>query len=170
MTIDTVAADHASGPRPRKEPPHRSDLVLDAQGRWLSDGVVVTHRGILDALHGGVRREPSGEFSVQIGWQKGLVTVEGAPYFVRSVAFPEGAAPRVTLLDATEHDLDPATLTLAAEDDLFCLVRGERARFLPAAMHQIGERLVEKGDDLYLSLGGFEYPIRRGGEQTPADA
>ena len=169
MKTETPASDPSPDAPRHREPPPRSDLVLDAEGRWLSDGVVVTHRGILDALHAGLRRELSGEFTVQIGWQKALVTVEGAPFFVRSIRFSGTAAPRIALLDESDHDLDPGTLTMGADDALFCVVRGERARFLPAAMHQMAEHLVERGDDLYLSLGGIEYPVRSSKAGTASD-
>ncbi|MCZ6691435.1 MAG: hypothetical protein O7H41_17745 [Planctomycetota bacterium] len=158
-----MTADPSSRRKPLANPP-AANLRLDHRGRWLQDGEEITHPRILRALHRGIRREASGEYSVQIGWQKAIVQVDECPYFVRSLEFVVGELPALTLSDGSEERLDPSTLNLAREDALFCRVKGNAhtARFLPAAMMQFGDRTEERGDDLVFISGRGEYPIRQG--------
>ncbi|MCZ6602808.1 MAG: hypothetical protein O6952_07375 [Planctomycetota bacterium] len=165
-----MTADPSTSHQPLAKPPV-ADLRLDHRGRWLQDGEEITHRRILRALHQGIRREASGEYSVQIGWQKAIVQVDECPYFVRSLGFVVGELPILNLSDGSEERLDPSTLNLAREDALFCRVKGNahRARFLPAAMMQFGERTEERGDELVFISGREEYPIRQGNSNDDED-
>jgi phosphoglycolate phosphatase-like HAD superfamily hydrolase len=137
-------------------------LAIDREGRWLNDGVEITHPKTLESFWKWLDRDARGKYVVRAGREECPVHVQVTPYFVRRVDVgPDG----VTLLlsDGTAEPLDPGTLRLYEDRFLHCRVKGgaHEARFGRAAWHDLA-RMIERdprGDGVFLALGGARYPI-----------
>jgi hypothetical protein len=119
-------------------------LFLDKEGRWFHEGVEITHERTRQLFAKNIRRDSSGAYHVHVGGQSAEVTVEDTPYTVRSVTVRKGPDGRpeeyvLHLNDETQESLAPESLSISAENVLYCRVKGgtERARFLRAAYYQI---------------------------------
>ncbi len=154
----------------RSEQPPGPTLFLDKEGRWFHEGVEVTHERTLLLLAKNLRRDPSGGYRVEVGGETASVTVEDAPYVVRSVTMREGTDGDPTdyvlhLNDGTEEVLDPDTLSIGEGNVLYCRVKdgSERARFLRAAYYQICSRIQgdAEGERFWLPRAGKRHEIRQ---------
>lgn len=130
-----------------------SGLSLDKEGRWRHEGDLITHERTLAALNRGLHVRPDGQVTVRVGPQWAFVRVDVAPYFVRNLRFVgdnggRGEPPQhveLLLSDETREVLDPESLTLVGDGELYCGVKGHStvARFLRAAYHNLVPLLVE---------------------------
>ena len=136
-------------------------LTIDREGRWLNDGVEITHPRTLESFWRWLRRNGRGRYVVSVGKEECPVHVQATPYFVRRVDI-EGGGATLGLSDGTSESLDPATLRLVEGRYLQCRVKGgaHEARFGRPAYYQIAERIEEDpGGRFLLSLGGRSWVI-----------
>jgi hypothetical protein len=112
-----------------------SSIVLDAEGRFLHDGVPIEHAGMARAFAGWITLHPDDHrFILSNGYDWTYFRVEDVPYFVLGLR-EEGGQLLLALSDGSESPLDPQTLTLGARGALYTSVKGGkfRARFTQAA-------------------------------------
>ncbi len=136
-------------------------LAIDREGRWLNDGVELTHPRTLETFWRGLSRDDRGRYVVRLGREECPVHVQAAPYFVRRVDMDEGGV-TLGLSDGTSEPLDPATLRLTEAGILHCRVKGgaHDARFSRPAYYQIAARIEESPDGGFrLAIGDRRYPI-----------
>ncbi len=141
-----------------------SGLSLDAEGRFLCRGEPITHARTLEILRRSFRRGPDGRYTVQVGREIAFVSLEAAPYAVRSAVPEDDGPPRLLLSDGTEERLDPATLALGPDGVLRCTVKGDHpARFTRAGQLGLGALLEEDppGSGSYtLAVNGRRWRVR----------
>jgi uncharacterized protein len=157
-------------------PPGRSResrIVLDAQGRFWNEGVLMEHPGMVRTFASWVTRHPDdGRFILSNGYDWTYFTVEDTPCFVRAIDLRAGV-PWVTLLDGSEEPLDPASVMTGTGEALYVRVRGGtlEAKLLPRAQSALVEVLTEdpEGHPAVRVPGGL-YPLRPRPTRDPAAA
>lgn len=139
--------------------------MLHRDGRFLHEGLPVTHARLRAALDRGVRWLPAdGRYVVTLGHFRGQVDVEEAGFFVREVDLETGF---LTLSDGTRDRLEPASLRTSALDPdvLLCTVKraltpyGVPARFLRSAQAELLAAVEEGPEGLVLRVAGAEHPL-----------
>lgn len=140
-----------------------STIRLDREGRFWHDGVRVEHPGMQRAFASWIDRHPDdGRFILQNGYDWTYFAVDDVPFFVQKLRVT-GAGASVVLSDGSEEPLDPATLSIGANDAVYLRVKGGRfeARFMPEAQTELAPLLVETdAGDPALRLCGATYPVR----------
>jgi len=134
----------------------------DAGGRWFDGDDAITHAGLVRALDSYIERAEDGRLCLRNGINWAYATIEGPPYFVRSVTLDdEGVA--LHLSGGYVERLDPDTLSQDESGALYCLVRagGEdapkaslQARFDNHAAASLAPLLDEDDLGVYVRLEG----------------
>lgn len=134
-----------------------TEIRRDAQGRWWNGSDPITHPLLTRSFDGWIERTDDGRLCLKNDINWAYVTIEGPPYFVRSLEVEEGSIDRVTLHlsgDLTEK-LEPASLHEGPDGALTCTVRGGlSARFDSHASMQLEPLLVQTGEGLALRGDG----------------
>jgi uncharacterized protein len=180
------AVDHYRRPRPRVAPSRYASTVLDtglalgirmddpnqllagrtrettiardAEGRWSQDGQALEHPKLTRAFDRWVGRADDGRYCLKNDINWAYISLEGAPFFVRSVRIaPASGKAGVTLVlsNDTEQPLRPPTLRSGQDGALYCdLNDGMVARFDRSAMAQLESLIGEDEQGVYLEIGG----------------
>ena len=139
-----------------------SSIVLDENGCFWHDGQPLSHPGLERAFAAWLTRHPDdGRYILCNGYDWTYLTVEDAPFFVRSVR-AQGDTLVLGLSDAGEEPLVPGSLRVGKREALYVSVKQGRfsARFTPAAQRALLPFLVESDSgELMLELGSKRYPI-----------
>ncbi|HEX3776068.1 MAG TPA: hypothetical protein VHV51_16465 [Polyangiaceae bacterium] len=134
-----------------------STIVLDREGRFEHDGVVVEHPGMARAFASWIDLHPDdGRFILNNGYDWTYFTVEDVPYFVLGVREQAGAL-MLALSDGSESPLEPSTLSVGARGALYCAVKGGkfRARFSQGAQTALAPWLgAAENGELFLEISG----------------
>jgi uncharacterized protein len=141
----------------------------DAEGRWFHDGEALEHPNLERAFDRWVERAEDGRFCLknEINWA--YITLEGAPFFVRSVrVLPSEIV--LLLSDDRQEPLEPASLREGPDGALYCDVRGGTytARFERHAMQQLEGLLREDDHGVYLALGNSKVRPPRVADPLPS--
>lgn len=139
-----------------------SSIVLDRGGKFLHDGTVIEHPGIVAAFRRWLARGDGGRFVLRASEREWcFVGVEDAAAWVEDVAI-EGDLLVVGLWDGSREVVDPETLAIGEDGVLRCTVRDLPARFSRHAQLSLGDRLeADAGDGVFwLALGGARVRIR----------
>ena len=128
----------------------------DAEGTWYHDGQPLEHDNLCRSFDQWVERADDGRYCLKNDINWAYITLEGAPFFVRSVGVAEDGLVTLRLSDASEQPLAGETLRLGPDGALYCDVRGGTmtARFERHAMTQREAVIAEDDDGIYLALGG----------------
>ena len=93
--------------------------------------------------------------------ERAFVTIEDTPWVVTGVE-RDGGGYRLRLNDGSEEPLDPASLTVGAENVLYTRVKGGyRARFLRPAYYRLAPAIEERDGQFVLVAGGARTAIGR---------
>jgi hypothetical protein len=104
-----------------------STIRLDREGRFFHDGALIEHAKLATALPTWIARHPdNGRFILNNGYDWTYFTVEDAPFFVLSLREDAGDAV-ACLSDGTEEPLDPATIRVGNEGELYMVVKANAA-------------------------------------------
>lgn len=138
-----------------------SAIVLDREGRFLHEGSVIEHPGIVRAFRRWLGRGEGGRFILRASEREWcFIRVEDAATWVEQVEI-EGDRLVAGLWDGTREAVDPATLAVDAEGVLRCTVRDLPARFSRHAQLSLGLRLqTDDAGRFVLTLGGRSVRIR----------
>jgi uncharacterized protein len=148
----------------------RSGIRIDREGRFIHEGAEVLHEGLRRALFRWLDAEPDGRVVLRLDARRfANIDVEDTPLVARAARLdgaPHGDGERVllSLSDASEEPLDPATLTVDDEGVLRALVRGGKleARLSTSAAAALADRLSEeRPGSPRLALAGRRVPIAR---------
>jgi hypothetical protein len=125
----------------------------DDQGRWFHEGELLEHPNLVRAFDRWIDRAEDGRYCLKNDINWAYFTLEGPPFFVRSVRF-DGPTLWLSLSDDRTEQLDPATLRQGPDGALYCNVRGSMpARFDRHAMQQLEPVLQQDDKGVYLALG-----------------
>ena len=132
-----------------------TSIRRDPAGRWFDGEERIAHDNLVRSFERWIDRAPDGRFCLKNDIHWVYATIEGAPYFVRSVTI-EGDQVRLHLSGDRVEILDPHTLRTAPDDSLWCDVLEGRvpARFENHATTQLAPLLVEQGLAMALVIGG----------------
>ncbi|MBX7139269.1 MAG: DUF1285 domain-containing protein [Oligoflexia bacterium] len=128
-------------------------LRLSKTGEWWHEGRKFENQRLADHFSRAiVWDEQERRYFIQIGAQRASFDCEDTAYFVDALSVGESCW-TAALSDGTSEQLDPTSLSIGAEHQIYCLVkaRRHRARFSRAA-HQV--LLQQLGDDGLLIIGG----------------
>ncbi len=144
-----------------------STIVLDKQGRFFHDGEPITRASMAEAFSQWIRRHPDdGRFILSNDYDWTYLTIEDAPFFVRSLRIePTGIILRLS--DGSEEPLQKAGLRSGEDDALYCLVKDGQfeARFTPAAQTMLAPALEEDADGrVLIRLGSALAEVAQAGE------
>ena|SRR5690606_13208394 len=127
----------------------------DRRGKWWNDEDPVDHPNLRTSFDGWIDVAEDGRYclSNDINWA--YFTLEGPPYFVRSIR-EDGASLVLALSGNREEVLDPSTLRQSTAGTLYCRVREGRcvAVFDAHAASQLAGRLGEDEGGVYVDVGG----------------
>jgi hypothetical protein len=130
-------------------------IVRDAQGRWFHDGQPLEHPNLTRAFDRWIERAEDGRYCLKNDINWAYFTLQGPPFFVRSVQIDDG---RVTLLLSNDkHEpLRQETLRTGVDGALYCDVGDGSmvARFDRHAAAQLETVLGEDEQGVYLELAG----------------
>ena len=127
----------------------------DALGRWFHDGQPLEHEGLTRAFDRWVERAEDGRFCLKNDINWAYITLEGPPYFVRSVDIDIMCQVQLTLSNDRREQLRPETLRAGADGALYCDVgEGLTARFASHAATQLEPLLGEDAQGIYVNVGG----------------
>ena len=125
----------------------------DDQGRWFFENDPLEHPNLVRAFEGWIERAEDGRYCLRNDINWAYFTLEGPPFFVRSVRF-EGGGVWLHLSGGHSELLDPSTLRQGPDGALYCNVRGAMAaRFDRHAMQQLEAVLQQDDKGVYLALG-----------------
>jgi hypothetical protein len=127
----------------------------DADGTWYQDGQPLEHPNLCRSFDRWVERAADGRYCLKNDINWAYITLEGAPFFVRSVRV-EGERVWLRLSDDSEQLLDGASLRLGPDGALYCDVRDGSmvARFDRHAMTQLEPVIAQDDEGVYLALAG----------------
>jgi hypothetical protein len=124
-----------------------------ADGKWSVDGDPIDNPKLARAFDRWIERAEDGRYCLKNDVNWAYFTLEGAPYFVRSVRI-EGDTALLALSNDREVPLDPRSLREGPDGALYCDVLGsEPARFDTHAAVQLGELLQEDDDGPFFFAG-----------------
>jgi hypothetical protein len=131
-------------------------IVRDAQGRWFQDGQPLEHPNLTRAFDRWVERAPDGRYCLknEINWA--YITLQGPPFFVRSVQLDGGGGVELLLSNDARESLRAETLRAGSDGALYCDVGDGSmvARFDRHAATQLEALIDEDAQGVYLELGG----------------
>ena len=130
-----------------------TSIRRDAQGRWFFEDDPLEHPNLIRAFDRWIERAQDGRWCLKNDINWAYFTLEGPPFFVRSVQI-EGGVVSLLLSDDRTERLDPSTLRQGPDGALYCNVRGDMAaRFDRHAMHQLDAVLQQDDQGVYLAIG-----------------
>jgi len=124
-----------------------------ADGKWFQDDEPVENQKLARAFDRWLTRAEDGRYCLKNDINWAYVTIEGAPYFVRS-AQVDGASAKLLLSNDEQVALDFATLREGPDGALYCDAYPEMpARFDSHAAVQLGVLLEEDEQGPFFHLG-----------------
>jgi len=130
-----------------------TSIRRDDQGRWYFENDPLEHPNLVRAFDRWIDRAEDGRYCLKNDINWAYFTLEGPPFFVRSVR-TEGGVVTLLLSDDRSEQLDASTLRQGPDGALYCNVRGDMpARFDRHAMQQLEGVLQQDDDGVYLAIG-----------------
>jgi uncharacterized protein len=124
-----------------------------ADGKWSHDGDPIDNDKLARAFDRWIERAEDGRWCLKNDINWAYFTLEGAPYFVRSVQL-QGEDATLRLSNDRTVELGFRTLREGPDDALYCTALGEATRFESHAAVQLGELLQEDERGTYFPQGG----------------
>jgi hypothetical protein len=159
-------------PEPPAPPPppfplsRETTIRLDRDGVFWHDGDRIEHPGLTRAFASWIGVDPeTGRYILKNAINWAYLTVDDAPLRVRGVAV-DARGVALALSDGASERLDPATLRIDADDQLYCDARGGElpARFdRQAAVDLLGRARAGDAEaaELVLELPGGDVTVPR---------
>ncbi len=128
-------------------------IVRNAEGKWFQDGEPFENEKLTRAFDRWIERAEDGRFCLKNDINWAYFTLEGAPFFVRSVRIVDDQA-HLFLSSDCEVVLDPHTLREGPDGALYCDVAPQMtARFDNHAVIQLEELVGEDELGPYVRAG-----------------
>lgn len=142
-----------------------STIRIDAEGRFFHEGALVEHPRLVSAMHSWISRHPDdGRYVLTNGYDWTYITVEDAPFLVRSIRV-DGGRVLLGLSDETEEAWAPEATRIAPSGALYAQVKRQakrgpfEAKFTRHAQTALAPLLVESDGFPALHLGGITFRI-----------
>jgi hypothetical protein len=131
-------------------------IVRDAQGRWFNEGLPLEHENLSRAFDRWVARADDGRYCLKNDINWAYITLEGPPFFVRSLRVETGGQVLLQLSNDAVEPLRGRSLRADAEGALYCDVGDGSmvARFDRHAATQLEAVIGEDAQGIYLEVGG----------------
>ena len=146
-----------------------SSIVLDAEGRFHHEGLVVEHAGMARAFASWIDIHPDdARFILNNGYDWSYFQVEDVPFFVLGLREQAGEL-QLMLSDGSESPLRPGSLTVGARGALYTVVKNGkfRARFSQAAQTALAPWLSEDENGRYfLEIAGRRHALGTSSEPS----
>jgi hypothetical protein len=131
-------------------------------GRWYSDDEPINNARIALLFSRCLRQTEDGRWQIAMADERAWVTIEDTPWVVTSIERDPDGGFRVRLNDGSEEPLDPASLSVGAENVLYTRVKaGHRARFLRPAYYALAPAIEERDGRFVLVSGDTRTAIAR---------
>lgn len=144
---------------------HTERLLFARDGQWYADGEPVVHRRLAVFFSKHLRRKAGGGFEIWVDERfHSDCDVEDTPFVVRMIYGTSDGGFEIELNDESREPLDPASLSVGADDVLYCTVKNgaEKARLLRAAQAALASSIDAADGEFFLTSGGRRYPIACG--------
>ena len=145
-------------------------IYVDKEGAWFHKGVPIVHQGFLELFYQSLRLDEHGRYLLAFRDQICVLHVEDTPFVILRVAFETRSKDLgkdrflLHLVDGTQEELDPQTLTVGYDHVLYCKIRNRkfRARFSRPSYYQLAQYILEDtaSGSFYLSMNGKRYVIK----------
>jgi hypothetical protein len=137
-------------------------IRLAADGTWFHGDTEITHQRTLDLFFKNVTQQ-NGKYVLTGEKQPVPIIVEDTAYFVRDLTRKTGGRYEVKLSNGEKEDLNPETLDVGSENQLYCFIKGGKlkARFDRKVYNELMKDLDEREGFYGLSYDGVFYPIKR---------
>ena len=138
-----------------------SKLRIDREGRWWLDGRLVENDKVQVLFHQCLSVDPvSGQPRLTVGTQWAFVQfIDDTAWFVTRVQVEHDRC-LLTLADGSLEHLEPTTLSMASDVDVYCVLSGSRrARFLRAALIDLAPHIEETRNGIGVRLGETVHDI-----------
>lgn len=134
-------------------------LVLSKNGEWWHNGAIFKNERLSELFHQSIQFDPEhNSYVVRIGAQQATFTCEDTPFFVSQI-IENGSGARVKLLDGSEEPLDLGSLTIGAESQIYCSVKGgHRARLTRGAHQNLSLKAV---DESHVNICGQTIELKK---------
>ncbi len=131
-------------------------IVRDAQGRWFHDGQPLEHPNLTRAFDRWIERAGDGRYCLKNGINWAYFTLQGPPFFVRSLRVQPGGRVELLLSNDARELLRADSLRLGPDGALHCDVGDGSmvARFDRHAAAQLEALIGEDGQGVYIELEG----------------
>jgi hypothetical protein len=133
-------------------------LFRDGEGRWFHDGEPLEHSNLVRAFDRWIERAPDdrSRYCVKNDINWAYITLEGPPFFVRSVNIVGRDCPELLLSNDQREPLRADSLRVGPDGALYCDVgAGDMtARFERHAAMQLEPLIGEDEQGIYVRLDG----------------
>lgn len=148
---------------------NNSEIRIDKDGIWYFHGKEMKRLDIVEYFYQHLKRDNNGNYLVEIENDCCLVSVEDAPYVIRSVAvgcskFDGKLRIEISLTDGSSEELNHDLPLWTGDDNvMYCRVkRGEyAARFSRSAYYQLCEyaEYDSEREQYFIKLTDRSYPV-----------
>lgn len=131
-------------------------ILRNAQGRWFHDGEALEHAALCRAFDRWIERAEDGRYCLKNDINWAYFTLEGPPFFVRSISLDTPFEVWLLLSSDKREALRPETLRADLDGVLYCDVGDGSfvARFDRHAATQLAPLLHEDADGVYIDIAG----------------
>ncbi len=147
-------------------------IFVDKDGTWFHKGSPIIRREFIRLFYKSLYMDKKGRYIIKFQDQVCRLDVEDTPFIVlrtdlvRAIKYGQRDGYVIQLIDGTEENLDPETLTIGANNVLYCRIRGQRfrARFSRPSYYQLAQHIQEEPEAgrYFLFLNGERYYISVG--------
>jgi hypothetical protein len=147
-------------------------IYVDKEGKWFHKGAPIIHRDLLALFYQSLDLDKNGEYIIKFKDQICRLDVEDTPYVVQRTDLVSGSSPGeedrfvLLLIDHSEEDLVPETLSVGPGHVPYCKIRGGKfkARFSRASYYQIAPYIQEDTEtgQYFLALNEKSYYFEGG--------
>ncbi|HTY54617.1 MAG TPA: DUF1285 domain-containing protein [Candidatus Binataceae bacterium] len=134
-------------------------------GNWYVNDERIDNQRIALLFSRSIQRAPDGHYFLQVGDEHASISVEDTPYAVKSIQGDARQGFSVVLNDESVEPLDPESLTIGADNVLYCKVKqGKfRARFLRPAYYHLSDCVqADERGGFFFVMAGKRYPLAQG--------
>lgn len=127
-------------------------LYLNSGGRWIHDGIEVTHPGLISFLHRSISWDDSlNKYVIRYGKGRATFTYENTVYFVKQI-ITETDPWQIQLMDDSIESLKPEELAVDNQNRIYCPVKKDHYACLLSSPHQ--QLLCHAVSDTELAING----------------
>lgn len=158
---------NAEGKGTKREEERPFRIFISKNGNWYYNGQEIIHERVLKFLSLHLRRNSKGKHYIAVKGECRSVDVEETPLVICIVSHVQSSPEtlRLILNDGSEEILQPDTLTIDDQDNIYCWVREKKleARFKRTGYIELAKYLQydDAVDRYYLPLNAKRHYLRK---------